>query len=182
MPVWHSVRPRQTRANNQEKVELSLSFRALEIMEIAKEEKSYYSQALGTHNLTLFLFVLQILTALPGPCVRKLLLSLGRPFWYIYPTTKVAQSQACRGQHLILNSQDHWTPGSFVACALAEQWKTSLCYVPKCHATQSPRASSHTYSLHCTGTPSSASQQLQSYHFQQPWRANRESTWGLNPS
>lgn len=52
MPVWHSVRPRQTRANNQEKVELSLSFRALEIMEIAKEEKSYYSQALGTHNLT----------------------------------------------------------------------------------------------------------------------------------
>lgn len=40
MPAWHSVRPRQTRGNKQEKVELFLSFRALEIMEVAKEEKS----------------------------------------------------------------------------------------------------------------------------------------------
>lgn len=29
-----------------------LSFRALEIMEVAKEEKSYYTQVLGRHNLS----------------------------------------------------------------------------------------------------------------------------------
>lgn len=59
-------------------------------MEIAKEEKSYYSQAVGTHN-QVGGFVLQIPTALPGLCARRLLLSLVRPFRYIYQATKVAE-------------------------------------------------------------------------------------------
>lgn len=50
MRAWHSVRPRQTIGYNQEKIEQCLPFTALKIMEMAKEEKCYYSQSLGTYN------------------------------------------------------------------------------------------------------------------------------------
>lgn len=94
------------RGNNQEKVELSLSFRALKIMETAKEEKSYYSQAVGTHNLSWGVrsantncLARTLCEEAPPVTCQALLIHLSG-----YQSSRV-WSQVCRRQLLTLNSQ-----------------------------------------------------------------------------